>query len=124
MLSQTAENDSRFGLPHSNFEVTEAPNTNLKVKDTLVRSDGTSVEDSISQSSDEVNTKFSLRSLIVTATSCLSNKRILFKELDRISTGLRAMLVAFINTAKGNSNEFLQNCKKYKEFIKQTFSIT
>lgn len=47
-----------------------------------------------------------------------------FKELDKISTGLRAMLVAFINTAKGNSNEFLQNCKKYKEFIKQTFSIT
>ena len=75
MLSQTAENDIRFGLPHSNFEVTEAPNTNLKVKDTLVRSDGTSVEDSISQSSDEVNTKFSLRSLIVTATSCLSNKK-------------------------------------------------
>lgn len=75
LLSQTAENDSRFGLPHSNFEVTEAPNTNLKVKDTLVRSDGTSVEDSISQSSDEVNTKFSLRSLIVTATSCLSNKK-------------------------------------------------
>lgn len=70
-----AENDSRFGLPHSNFEVTEAPNTNLKVKDTLVRSDGTSVEDSISQSSDEVNTKFLLRSLIVTATSCLSNKK-------------------------------------------------
>lgn len=32
LLSQTAENDSRFGLPHSNFEVTEAPNTNLKVK--------------------------------------------------------------------------------------------
>ena len=60
MLSQTAENDSRFGLPHSNFEVTEAPNTNLKVKDTLVRSDGTSVENSISQSSDEVNTKFSI----------------------------------------------------------------
>jgi hypothetical protein len=47
-----------------------------------------------------------------------------FKELDKICTGLRAMLVASINTAKGNSNEFLQNCKKDKEFIKQTFSIT
>lgn len=32
LLSRTAENDSHFGLPHSNFEVTEAPNTNLKVK--------------------------------------------------------------------------------------------
>lgn len=32
LLSQTAENDSCFGLPDSNFEVTEAPNTNLKVK--------------------------------------------------------------------------------------------
>lgn len=32
LLSRTAENDSRFGLPHSNYKVTEAPNTNLKVK--------------------------------------------------------------------------------------------
>lgn len=32
LLSQTVENDSRFGLPHSSFKVTEAPNTNLKVK--------------------------------------------------------------------------------------------
>ncbi len=44
-----------------------------------------------------------------------------FKELDRICIGLRAMLVASINTAKGNSNEFLQNCKKDKELINRLF---
>lgn len=32
LLSQTVENDSRFGLSHSSFKVTEVLNTNLKVK--------------------------------------------------------------------------------------------
>ncbi len=47
----------------TNIKITEAPNTNLKVKDTLVRSNGTSVENSISQTPETVkgnSNKFSL----------------------------------------------------------------
>ena len=47
----------------TNIKITEAPNTNLKVKDTLVRRNGTSVENSISQTPETVKenrNKFSL----------------------------------------------------------------
>ena len=47
----------------TNIKITEAPNTNLKVKDTLVRRNGTSVENSISQNPETVkenSNKFSL----------------------------------------------------------------
>lgn len=105
LLSQTAENDSRFGLPHSNFEVTEAPNTNLKVKDTLVRSDGTSAEDSVSQSPDKVNTKFSITELDSDGNKLSEQQKEYFKD-SKVVDEKGNLLVMYHGTSNANFTKF------------------
>lgn len=67
----------------TNIKITEAPNTNLKVKDTLVRSNGTSVENSISQTPETVkenSNKFSISENDSNGNKLTEQQREYFKD--------------------------------------------